>query len=91
MIDSILTSVKKDLGIQEQYTHFDDQIILAINTAFLNLNQFGIGPDAPFMITGSSEIWDNFIAPGFIESVKKYVPLKVRLLFDPPQSVKSFT
>lgn len=85
MIDSILNSVKKKLGILEDYTHFDEEIILDINTSFMILNQLGIGPEEPFMITGATEIWDDFIEDGPIEAVKSYIPLKVRLLFDPPQ------
>lgn len=85
MIDSILNSVKKKLGILEDYTHFDEEIILDINTSFMTLNQLGIGPEEPFMITGATEIWDDFIADGANEAVKSYIPLKVRLLFDPPQ------
>lgn len=85
MIDSILSSVKKKLGILEDYTHFDEEIILDINTSFMTLNQLGIGPEEPFMITGATEIWDDFIEDGPIEAVKSYIPLKVRLLFDPPQ------
>lgn len=85
MIDSILNSVKKKLGILEDYTHFDEEIILDINTSFMTLNQLGIGPEEPFMITGATEIWDDFIEDGRIEAVKSYIPLKVRLLFDPPQ------
>ena len=84
-IDSILSSVKKKLGILEDYTHFDEEIILDINTSFMTLNQLGIGPEEPFMITGATEIWDDFIEDGPIEAVKSYIPLKVRLLFDPPQ------
>ena len=51
----------------------------------MTLNQLGIGPEEPFMITGATEIWDDFIEDGPIEAVKSYIPLKVRLLFDPPQ------
>lgn len=86
MIDSILNSVKKKLGIVESYKHFDEEIILDINTVFMSLYQLGIGPPSPFMITGETETWDDFIGEGKNEAVKSYMPLKVRLLFDPPQS-----
>lgn len=86
MNDSILSSVKKYLGIPDDYTHFDEQIIMAINAAFMALNQLGVGADPPFTITGNSELWSSFIGTGEIEAAKIYVPLKVRLLFDPPQS-----
>lgn len=85
MIDSILNSVKKKLGILEDYKHFDEEIILDINTSFMTLNQLGVGPDDPFMITGEEEVWEDFISTGPIEAVKSYIPLKVKLLFDPPQ------
>lgn len=86
MIDSILNSVKKKLGILEDYKYFDEEIILDINTSFMTLYQLGVGPDKPFMITGDTEVWTDFIEAGPIEAVKSYVPLKVKLLFDPPQS-----
>lgn len=86
MITSILNSVKKKLGIMESYKHFDEEIILDINTVFMSLNQLGVGPSSPFSITGETEEWSDFMEGGKIEAVKSYVPLKVRLLFDPPQS-----
>lgn len=86
MIDSILGSVKKKLGIVQDYTHFDEEVIMDINTSFEILNQLGVGTKEPFMITGYSETWSDFIQTGKIETVKTYMALKVRLLFDPPQS-----
>lgn len=83
-MDSILQSVKKKLGIQPDYEHFDEDIITDINSAFMILNQLGVGPDEPFRITGADEVWSDFIEDGRIELVKSYVPLRVRLLFDPP-------
>lgn len=85
MTDSILTSIKLLLGITSDYTPFDPQIIMHINSAFMILNQMGVGPDEPFMITGSNETWDEFMEEGDIESVKEYIYCKVRLVFDPPQ------
>ncbi len=83
-MESILQSVKKKLGIMPEYEHFDDEIITDINSAFSILNQLGVGPDEPFMISGSTEVWSDFIEDGRIELVKSYIPLRVRLLFDPP-------
>lgn len=37
MMDSILTSVKKLLGIDESYEHFDADIIMHINSALVIL------------------------------------------------------
>lgn len=86
MIDSILTSVKKMLGIEESYTHFDPDIIMHINSVFFTLNQLGVGPDDPFMIEDKTAEWSDFVNSGNIEAVKSYIFLKVRMLFDPPQS-----
>lgn len=85
---SILTSIKKLLGITKEYTHFDADIIMHINTTFLTLAQIGIGPKDGFSISDESTTWDTFLGPNkpLYEAVKTYMYLKVRLLFDPPQS-----
>lgn len=85
-MDSILNSVKKTLGIDEGYTHFDTDIVMHINTVFMILTQLGVGPDEGFIISGGDEVWSDFIDvnhKGF-ESIKTYMGLKVRLIFDPP-------
>ena len=83
-MDSILNSVKKKLGIQEDYTHFDEDIIMDINSVFMILNQLGVGPDEPFTIEDKYDTWDDFIDDHRIEAVKSYMYMRVRLMFDPP-------
>lgn len=86
-MDSILTSIKKLLGISEEYTHFDSDLIMHINSVFMILNQLGVGPSEGFTITGDYETWEEFTSDNLaIESVKSYIYLKVKLLFDPPSS-----
>lgn len=86
-MESILTSIKKMLGITEEYEHFDQDIIMHINTVFMILNQLGVGPSEGFSIQDSSAIWSDFVKSATnIEAVKSYMYLKVRLLFDPPLS-----
>ena len=86
-MDSILTSVKKMLGITSEYTHFDADIIMHINSVFMILNQLGVGPKEGFSISSDVETWDEFTNDNLtIESVKSYMYLKVGLLFDPPTS-----
>ena len=86
-MDSILTSIKKLLGIAEEYTHFDSDIIIHINTAFSILTQIGVGPSEGFSITDKTKIWTDFISDQTnIELVKSYVFLKVKIMFDPPIS-----
>lgn len=85
-MDSILTSIKKLLGIDEYCDHFDTEIIIHINSALMVLNQLGVGPPEGFMITDSNQTWSDFIPDRTdIESIKTYVFLKVKLIFDPPQ------
>lgn len=86
-MDSILTSVKKMLGITEEYTQFDADIIMHINSVFMILNQLGIGPNEVFSITDKNAIWDDFkVENQYTEAVKSYTYLRVRLLFDPPST-----
>jgi len=87
MIESILTSIKKLLGITEEYTHFDSDIIMHINTVFMTLNQLGVGPDAGFRIEDKNATWDEFVNnDDYLDAVKSYMHLKVKMLFDPPLS-----
>lgn len=86
-MDSILTSIKKLLGIEEEYTQFDQDIIMHINTVFTVLNQIGIGPEEGFTISDAYANWNDFIQNSTkLESAKTYIYLKVRLMFDPPAS-----
>ena len=86
-MESILTSIKKILGITEEYTHFDQDIIMHINSVFMVLTQIGIGPSEGFFIEDDSATWDDFLQEDkTIEAVKSYMGLKVQLLFDPPLS-----
>lgn len=86
-MSSILTSVKKQLGIDADYTQFDQDIIMHINSVFSILTQLGVGSDDGFSITGDTEEWTDFIDEDpRLEMVKSYVGLKVRMIFDPPTS-----
>ena len=85
--ESILTSIKKTLGIAEEYEHFDIDIIIHINSVFSILTQLGVGPSEGFSIKDKSATWTDFISDkSKIEMVKSYIYLKVKLLFDPPLS-----
>ena len=85
MTDSILTSIKGLLGVDESVTAFDQDIIIAINTAFNYLNQVGVGPETGFSITDDSAVWTDFLGVATdLEAVKTYAYLRAKLLFDPP-------
>lgn len=85
MIESILDSVKHALNLQPDYTPFDQDVILHINSVFSTINQLGVGPDAGFMIEDKTAVWSDFLQgdPRY-NNIKTYVYLRVRLLFDPP-------
>lgn len=85
--DSILQTIKKLIGITEEYTPFDMNIIIHINTAFMILNQLGVGPKDGFCISDETTTWNEYDA-GLVNigTIKTYVYLRVRLLFDPPSS-----
>ena len=87
-MESILTSIKKMLGIVEEYEHFDIDIIIHINTVFMILTQLGVGPSTGFSIKDKTTVWSDFIAADDLrfEAVKTYIYLKVKLIFDPPSS-----
>lgn len=84
--NSILETVKKGIGIEPDYTHFDPDIISAINATFVVLNSLGIGPEEPYLIEDKYNTWDEFTGPGVTELVKTDVILRTRLLFDPPSA-----
>lgn len=84
-MESILDSVKKMLGIEQEYNHFDTDIIIHINSVLMILNQLGIGPDKPFVINGADQTWSDFLGDSkLVELCRSYMYLKVRLIFDPP-------
>lgn len=85
MEESILTSTKKILGIDKDYTVFDLDIITHINSVFSSLNQLGVGPPEGFSIEDSGTEWSDYGVPdNQLHMVKVYVYLKVKILFDPP-------
>lgn len=82
-MDSILTSIKQMLGITKDYTHFDTDIIMHINSVFMTLTQLGVGPANGFYIEDETAEWTDFIPdPAKLQAVKTYMYLKVRLVFD---------
>lgn len=84
-IASILSSVKKALGLAEEYEPFDPEILMHINSVFSTLNDLGIGPDEGFMIEDKDATWDSYLGEELrLNNVKTYMFLRVKRLFDPP-------
>lgn len=85
MSGSILNTTKKILGLTEDYTVFDLDIIIHINSILNVVTQLGIGPEDGFMIEDAAATWEDFLGSNKrMNAVKTYVYLRVRLLFDPP-------
>lgn len=88
MDTSILRNTKKILGISSDDTSFDTDIVLQINSAFSILNQLGVGPVNGFVIQDEEAQWEDFVieSPTVLDLIKTCVFLRVRLVFDPPQT-----
>lgn len=86
-MDSILTSIKKLLGLIPEDDSFDIDVIIHINTAMAVLTQLGVGPATGFSIEDDTTTWDDYLkGDSRLSMIKTYVYLKVRSLFDPPTS-----
>ena len=86
MEESILISIKKMLGLQEEYSPFDTEIVIFINSAIFKLTQLGVGPSDGFEITGMNETWTDFLGDSRItlQAAKEFIYFEVRLAWDPP-------
>ena len=85
MEESILDTIKKLLGISKNCNDFDTDIITHINTVFMILNQLGVGPETGYRIEDNKAKWSDYISnEDDLDSVKTYIHLKVKLIFDPP-------
>lgn len=85
-MSSILDDVKHMLGLLPEETAFDQDIILHVNSVFGVLHQLGVGPQMGFRIEDDSADWDDFVTDYRLNIVKSYMFLRVKLLFDPPQT-----
>lgn len=86
--NSILTSIKKQCNLGEEYTPFDPDVIFHINMAFGVLTQIGAGPKKGYKIKDANNEWSEFISDDdtLLSMVKEYVYIRCKLIFDPPAS-----
>jgi len=83
--ESILITIKKLLGLGKEYTLFDPDVIVHINTVFSNLSQMGVGPEEGFVINTEDEKWSDFLGPTLhTQNIITYIYMKVKIMFDPP-------
>jgi len=89
MEQSILKSTKKILGVADDDSSFDLDIITHINSAFSTLNDVGVGPPLGFVIADDTPVWTDFLDnenESRLSKVQTVVFLHTKLLFDPPTS-----
>lgn len=86
-MDSILDSVKKQLGLID-VSEFDADIIMHINGAITTLTQLGVGPEEGYIVVDDQNTYEQFLGPDHpgVSQVKLYLYYKTKLGFDPPQS-----
>ena len=83
--DSILASVKKMLGLDEDYTPFDMEIMMDINGAIMKLGQLGVGPKTGYTVTDYTQTWVDFLGDDkLLSAVPQYIYMQVKMVFDPP-------
>jgi len=86
-MNSILTSIKKVINIDESNEYYDVNIIMIINTALMSLDLLGVGTESGYKITDKSNNWDELLVTSKqLEGVKSYIAIKTQLIFDPPQT-----
>ena len=87
-MESILITIKQMLGPGAEHEHFDPEIINHINSVLADLNQMGVGPDDGLRIEDETSVWSDFIDTdtNLFDTVKTYIYLRVKLVFDPPTS-----
>lgn len=83
ILASILYSIKQMIGVPVESTDYDTDLIIHINSVFSTMTQLGIGPKSGFAITGSDDLWTDFIVDDKkIAMYKSYMFMKVKLIFD---------
>lgn len=86
-MDSILGTVKLYLPIPLEETHFDETLIMHINSSISILREHGIGPSGGYSVSGSTDKWSDYISNmSKLQEAKEYICIDVKLRFDPPES-----
>ena len=86
--DSILSSIRKLIGPEEDYTHFDPDIAIHINSAINRLEQLGLVSAKRFRVEDGTETWGELFGSdeNVIDMAKTFIYYKVKMGFDPPTS-----
>lgn len=85
---SILLSIKKSIVGPPEYTPFDANLIMHINSQIANLYQLGLDSAKSVVVDGADQLWTDLIPAGDsrLQFVKTYIYARVKMIFDPPTS-----
>lgn len=85
--DSILTSIKKLMGLTEEYDAFDQDILVLINSVLFELEQIGVKSKEGFVLSDKTAVWSDYSDDDrLLNALKPYIYMKTKLTFDPPTS-----
>ena len=85
MTDSILNTLKASLGLTEDDTNFDVELVMHVNSVLSFFNQLGLGPDEGYAITDANDTWEDFMGTELrYNDAKQLMYYKVRMAFDAP-------
>lgn len=84
-MNTVLEDVRKVIGGDMIDPHFDQELCMHINSVLVGLRQIGVKTGTN--IVNDETLWSELV-PNIIdvESIKTWLGLKVRLIFDPPTS-----
>lgn len=88
MNESILETVRSLCGLDPENDEFDNELIPITNSVFATLSHLGVGPKKGYCISGVADLWKDYLTTDktLLGLVRQYVPMKTRLIFDPPSS-----
>lgn len=87
LTDSILVHIRDSVGLTEENTEFDTELLNHINMSIGKLNQNGVGE--PIVVKDDKTTWGDLLNPDtrgseYIGMIPTFISLNVKLLFDPP-------
>ena len=87
LLNSVLNTTKKLLGLDADDDSFDSDICIGINSAILTLSQLGLEGNEGFIVTDDTQEWSDYLNDNkILPMVQQYIHLKTKMSFDPPQN-----
>ena len=72
--------------MEDDYTYFDSDLLVHINTAVGILYQLGLEPETPLNVTAETK-WNELLdGENLLDMAKNYIYLFVKKIFDPPSN-----